>query len=195
MEKILEVLLAGFVGESQARNRYTFYASIAKNEGYQQIMGIFQETAEQEKEHAKIYFQLYQQVKNDLGIQGNEAVLSEVAVPTVYGTSADNLQAAVDGEHFENSQLYPEFAQEAENAGYPEIATRIWGIIAAETEHEERYQKLLTLVTDGKVFERTEKVAWICRNCGYVYYGTNPPDKCPACQHPKDYFQVRSEDF
>ena len=125
MEKILEVLLAGFVGESQARNRYTFYASIAKNEGYQQIMGIFQETAEQEKEHAKIYFQLYQQVKNDLGIQGNEAVLSEVAVLTVYGTSADNLQAAVDGEHFENSQLYPEFAQEAENAGYPEIATRI----------------------------------------------------------------------
>ena len=195
MEKILEVLLAGFVGESQARNRYTFYASIAKNEGYQQIMGIFQETAEQEKEHAKIYFQLYQQVKNDLGIQGNEAVLSEVAVPTVYGTSADNLQAAVDGEHFENSQLYPEFAQEAENAGYPEIATRIRGIIAAETEHEERYQKLLTLVTDGKVFERTEKVAWICRNCGYVYYGTNPPDKCPVCQHPKDYFQVRSEDF
>ena len=104
---------------------------------------------------------LYQQVKNDLEIQGNEAVLSEVAVPTVYGTSADNLQAAVDGEHFENSQLYPEFAQEAENAGYPEIATRIRGIIAAETEHEERYQKLLTLVTDGKVFERTEKVAWI----------------------------------
>jgi len=190
MQKTLKNLAAAFAGESQARNRYTMYAKVAKTEGFEQISGIFLETAEQERAHAKVLFTTIQTLKTD-----NEAIKLETEVPTVYGTTAENLAAAIGGEHYENTTMYPDFAKEAEEEGLPVIAAKFRMISKAEEHHEERYQKLLELVQAGKVFDKDEEIFWVCRECGYVHFGKRPPEKCPVCDHPMAYYQVKAENY
>jgi rubrerythrin len=182
-----------FIGESQARNRYTFYARVAQKEGLEQIAAIFLETAEQEKTHAKRLFEHIQELKKEAGI--NEEINVEATAPLVYETTAENLQAAINGENFEYTKMYPEFADIAEKEGYPEAAQRMRSIAKAEAHHEERYKKLLELVKSGTFFKRSEQKVWICRECGYVHTGSEAPEKCPSCDHPQAYYQVQSENY
>ncbi len=188
MEKTLENLVKAFIGESQARNRYTFYAKIAKKEGYEQIAEIFEMTAENEREHAKWLFRLIKQL-------GGKKIKVEAEAPVVLGTTAENLQAAIDGEHYENTEMYPEFARTAREEGLDEIAERLEAIAKAEKHHEERYKKLLENVKNNMVFKKEKAVWWTCRKCGYVHFGEEPPEKCPSCSHPSNYFQVMCEEF
>jgi rubrerythrin len=190
MQKTLVNLAVAFAGESQARNRYTMYAKVAKTEGYEQIAAIFLETADQERAHATILFNQIQALKTD-----NEAITLEAGVPTIFGTTAENLAAAVGGEHYENTTMYPDFAKEAEVEGLPQVAAKFRMIKVAEEHHEERYQKLLDLVKANKVLEKDEETFWVCRECGYVHFGKRPPEKCPACEHVKGYYQVKSENY
>lgn len=188
MDKTIECLAKAFVGESQARNRYTFYAKVARNEGYEQIAAVFEETALQEKEHAKNLFKLI----HDLG--GKDIVI-EAGVPEAFGTTAENLQAAINGENFEHTSMYPEFADIAEKEGHPEIAARLRAIAKAEEHHEERYGKLLETVKTGTTFKKDKEVWWVCRECGYMHHGKIPPAKCPSCDHATAFFQLKSEDY
>jgi rubrerythrin len=190
MEKTLKNLAAAFAGESQARNRYTMYSKVAKKEGFEQIAGIFAETAEQEREHASILFKLIQTLKKD-----DEAIKLETEVPTIYGTTGENLAAAIGGEHYENSIMYPGFAEIADEENLPQIAVKFRMISKAEEHHEERYAKLLALVNSDKVFEKDEEIFWVCRECGYVHFGKRPPEQCPACEHAKGFYQVKSENY
>ncbi len=194
MEKTLQNLVKAFIGESQARNRYTMYAKTAKKEGYEQIAAIFLETAEQEREHAKQLYKMINQLAQQLG-QKPEEIMVEAAAPIALGDTATNLQAAINGENYENTTMYPEFARTAEEEGLPETAARLRAIAIAEKHHEERYKKLLELVEDGRFFEREQEVEWVCRKCGYVHKGTRPPQKCPSCDHPTSYFQKKCEDY
>ena len=194
MEKTLKNLAAAFVGESQARNRYTFYAKVAKKEGYEQIAGIFYETAEQEKEHASWLLKLINELKKKSG-QPVEEIKIEAVVPTVLGTTAENLKAAAAGENYEYTTMYPEFADVAEKEGLTEIAARLRAIAVAEKHHEERYLKLLEQVKAGTVFKKPQKVWWVCRECGYVHFGTEPPEKCPSCSHPRSFYQLKCEEY
>jgi len=186
----LENLAKAFTGESQARNRYTMYAKVAKKEGFEQIAAIFSETAEQEREHASILFKMIQELKKD-----GEELSIEAGVPTVYGTTAENLAAAIAGEHYETSSMYPEFAKIAESEGLAQIAGKLRMIAKAEEHHEERYQKLLKEVEANTVFQKEEDTWWYCRECGYMHFGKRPPEKCPACDHPQAYYQVKSENY
>ena len=179
-------LLGAFAGESQARNRYTYFAGMARKEGYQQIMGIFLETAENEKEHAKRFFKL---------LEGGEVEVTAAFPAGVIGTTAENLQAAADGEKLEWGTLYPEFAKTAKEEGLDEAAFVFTEIGEVEQEHEARYRKLLERVEAGTVFKRDAAVKWHCRNCGYVHEGTEAPDVCPACAHPQEYYEVLAENF
>ena len=183
-------LLASFAGESQARNRYTYYASTAKKEGFIQISAIFEETAGQEKEHASRFFKLLQDNKT------GAAVKIEAEYPTgPLGTTEQNLRAAAAGEHMETSQIYPGFAETAEKEGFSLIAA-VWKAIAkAESWHEQRYTMLADNIAKGRVFKRDTKVKWRCSNCGYIHEGTSPPEKCPACDHPKDFYQIHTVEF
>ncbi|MBD3387732.1 MAG: rubrerythrin family protein [Candidatus Altiarchaeales archaeon] len=190
MEKTLENLTKAFIGESMARNRYTFYAKTAKKEGYEQISAVFLETAEQEREHAKWLFRLINDLKKD-----DEPIVVEAEAPTVLGTTTDNLKAAISGENYEYTSMYPEFAKVAEEEGLAEIADRLKAIARAESHHEERYKKLLEEVEGGSVHKKKDKVEWMCRKCGYVHEGTEPPEKCPSCGHPPAYFQVKCETY
>jgi len=194
MNKTFENLVKAFVGESQARNRYTMYSKIAKKEGYEQIAAIFSETADNEREHAKWFFRM----ANDLN-EASEKKLDEISVqadaPLKLGNTIENLKAAVAGEHFENSTLYPEFADIAEKEGQKRIALRIRAISSVEAHHEARYKELLKNVEQKSVFAKQTKVFWICRKCGYIYEGTKPPKKCPSCDHPESYFQVLVEQY
>ncbi|MHB8070658.1 MAG: rubrerythrin [Candidatus Cryosericum sp.] len=183
---------AAFVGESMARNRYTMYNKVARTEGYEQIAGIFAETADQERVHARVLFELLQEIKAD---NGGELKLANAEVPLVLGTTAENLQAAIDGEHYETTTMYPGFADVADQEGYKAIAARLRSIAVAEAHHEERYSKLLREVKAQSVFKKDHKIIWICRECGYMYEGTEPPAKCPACQHPSSFYQVKDEDY
>lgn len=183
---------AAFVGESMARNRYTMYNKVARTEGYEQIAGIFAETADQERVHARVLFELLQEIKAD---NGGELKLANAEVPLVLGTTAENLQAAIDGEHYETTTMYPGFADVADQEGYKAIAIRLRAIAVAEAHHEERYSKLLKEVKAQSVFKKDHKIIWICRECGYMYEGTEPPAKCPACQHPSSFYQVKDEDY
>lgn len=194
MKKTLENLAKSFAGESQARNRYTFYASVAIKEGYEQIAGVFEETANQEKSHAKRFFEHIQELKKDLKDDYSE-IKVEAGVPTVYGDTASNLQAAASGEHHEYTDLYPEFARIAKEEGLVKIAARFNAISVAEKHHEERYLKLLENLKAGKVFRKDKEVIWMCRECGYVHVGKTPPEKCPSCDHPKAFYQVKSENY
>jgi len=176
-------LLKSFAGESQARMRYTFYAKQAKKEGYEQIAAIFQETADQEMTHAKRMFKY---------LEGGMVEITAAYPAGKIGTTAENLKAAAEGENEEWTDLYPHFAEVAEQEGFKEIATMYRMIAKAEAEHEERYLKLLARVENGTVFAREEAIEWQCRHCGYVFTGKKPPKNCPTCLHPQAYFEPKN---
>ena len=194
MKNTIENLVKAFIGESQARNRYTFYAKIAKNEGFEQIAEIFLITAENEKEHASNIFKLINELKKKSSEKLDE-IKVEAAAPTVLGSTAGNLKAAIAGENYEHTKMYPEFADVAEKEGFPEIAARLRAIAQAEKHHEERYKKLLKQVEAGTFFKNEKDVWWVCRECGYVHFGKEPPEKCPSCDHPRSYFQLKCEEY
>lgn len=194
MKKTIENLTKAFIGESQARNRYTFYAKIAKKEGFEQISEIFLTTADNEREHAKWLFRLIQELKDESGELLEELVV-EAEAPLILGSTDENLIAAIAGEHYENTEMYPEFAKTAEEEGLPKIAERLRAIGKAEEHHEARYMKLLKLVETGTVFKKKNEVNWVCRKCGYVHRGKTPPEECPACDHPTKYYQVECEEY
>jgi len=179
-------LLAAFAGESQARNRYTYFASKAKKEGYEQISAIFQETADNEKEHAEIFFK---------HLQGGEVEIIAGYPAGVIGTTEENLLAAAEGEKMEWGTLYPDFAKTAAEEGFPMVAHSFREIGEVEEYHERRYRKLLENVKKKQVFKKDKVVKWKCRNCGYVHEGTDVPDVCPACQHPQSYYEVWTEPY
>lgn len=186
MKKTLECLIKAYVGESQARNRYSFYAKVAKKEGFEQISEIFLLTAEQERVHAKRLFEHIQELK-----ENNQEIVVETSVPTIYGDTKENLQAAIEGENYEFQEMYPEFAKIAASEGYPIIAARLNSIAIAEKNHKERYEVLLNKVENNAVFSSGEDTWWVCRECGYIHYGKNAPNKCPACDHPQSYYQAK----
>ncbi|NLZ33562.1 rubrerythrin [Clostridium isatidis] len=189
--KTAENLMKSFAGESQARTRYTYYASVAKKEGYLQIANIFLETAEQEKEHAKRFYKF---LVNDF--QG-EPIEINASYPVAYyaDNTLENLKAAAAGEHEEWAHDYPEFARIAREEGFPEIAAAYEKIAEVENRHERRYNKLLKNIEEGKVFKKDEVVLWKCLNCGYIYEGEEAPKACPACLHPQSYFEVFTENY
>ena len=194
MKNTIENLVKAFIGESQARNRYTFYAKVAETAGFEQIAGIFLITAENEKEHANNIFKLINELKKKSSEKLDE-VKVEASAPTVLGSTAENLKAAIAGENYENTKMYPEFADVAEKEGFPEIAERLRAIAKAEKHHEERYKKLLKEVEAGTVFKKEKEVQWVCRECGYVHLGREPPEKCPSCDHSRSYFQLKCEEY
>ncbi|HLD30792.1 MAG TPA: ferritin family protein [Patescibacteria group bacterium] len=192
MNETIQNLAKAFIGESQARNRYTFYSKVARNEGYEQIAEIFLMTAENEKEHAKWLFNLINELKNKSG-EKIDKIKVEEEVPTTLGTTIDNLKSAIAGENYEHTSMYPGFANIAEKEGFSEIAGRLRSIAKAEEHHEERFKKLLEQLENGTVFRKNEKVWWYCRECGYHFFGEEPPEKCPSCDHAKSFYQVKSE--
>lgn len=194
MQKTLENLTRAFIGESQARNRYTYYSKAARNEGYEQIGEIFLITADNEREHAKRIFEHIQELKEKLG-GGHEEIKVEAAAPTIYGNTAENLKAAAAGENYEYSEMYPGFARVAEEEGLPEVAARLRAIARAEEHHEERYKKLLAQVSAGTVFKKDKEVWWVCRECGYVHFGVSAPMKCPSCDHAQAFYQIKCEEY
>jgi len=190
MGKTIENLTKAFIGESQARNRYTFYSKIAKKEGFEQIAEIFLLSAENEKEHASWLFKLINELKDN-----SEAVRVEAEAPTVLGNTSNNLRAAIAGENYEHTTMYPEFAKAAEEEDLPEIAKRLFAIAEAEKHHEERYAKLLKELEANTLFAKDTEVWWICRECGYQYFGKTPPEKCPSCDHDHGYYQIKNEEY
>jgi len=195
MEETLKNLCKAFIGESQARNRYTYYAKIAKKEGYEQIAEIFLLTADQEKIHAKRLFEHIQELKKKLGKKADEEIKVESSVPSVYGNTVENLQAAINGEHYEAKEMYPKFARIAEKEDLTKISIRLKNIAKAEEHHEERYKKLLEQLKTGTIFKKSKKVWWICRECGYAIYAESAPQKCPSCDHPQAYYQLKCEEY
>lgn len=179
-------LLGAFAGESQARNRYTYFASKAKKEGYAQIADIFSETADQEKEHAKRFFNF---------LEGGEVEITAAFPAGVVGSTAENLKAAAGGENHEWTVLYPSFAAKAREEGFPQIADVFDAVCVAEKQHEKRYNDLLANIKADKVFKKDEPTVWRCRNCGYIYEGTEAPQVCPACAHPQAYFELLGENW
>ena len=179
-------LLTAFAGESQARNRYTYYASKAKKEGFVQISAIFEETANQEKEHAKSLFKF---------LEGGDVEISAAFPAGIIGSTAENLAAAAGGEHHEWESMYPEFAEIARREGFENIAATFEAIAVAEKHHEKRYLGLLSNIKAGTVFKKSEKVVWRCRNCGYLHEGTEAPDVCPACMHAQAHFELLGENW
>ncbi len=179
-------LLASFAGESQARNRYTFFASKAKKEGYEQISAIFTETADNEKEHAELFFKL---------LKGGMVEITAAYPAGVIGTTAVNLKEAADGEKLEWGTLYPNFAEVADEEGFKEVANTFRMVAKVEQQHERRYLKLLANVKQGKVFKKDKPIKWKCRNCGHVYEGSEAPERCPVCDHARSYFEVWCENY
>lgn len=195
MEKTLENLAKAFIGESQARNRYTFYAKIAQKEGYEQIAEIFLITADNEKTHAKRLFEHIQEIRRIMGGHFREVGVEQTSAPMVYGTVEENLRAAIEGENYEHTEMYPEFAKVAEEENLENIAKRLRAIAKAEEHHEERFRKLLKEVEAGTVFQKDKGVWWVCRECGYVHFGNEPPEKCPSCDHEKSFYQIKCEEY
>ena len=179
-------LLTAFAGESQARNRYTYFSSQARKEGFVQISAIFEETANQEKEHAKRLFKL---------LEGGEVEISAAFPAGVIGSTSENLKEAAAGENYETTEMYPNFAKVADEEGFSEIADVFRSIAVAEARHRDRYLTLEKNIAEGKVFKREKSVRWICRNCGYVHEGTDAPDVCPACAHPKANFELEALNY
>jgi rubrerythrin len=180
-------LLKAFAGESQARNRYTYYASVAKKEGYEQIAGIFLETAENEKEHAKRFFKFLE--------SGENVEITAMFPAGKISSTIENLKAAASGENEEWTELYPEFAKVAREEGFPDIAVAFEKIALVEKEHEKRYLTLAKNIENSHVFTKEEIIRWKCRNCGYVHEGDSAPQKCPACLHPQAYFEVKESNY
>jgi rubrerythrin len=179
-------LLAAFAGESQARNRYTYFASAARKEGYEQISALFLETAENEKEHAKLFFSL---------LKGGDVEIVAAYPAGTIGNTADNLRAAAAGENLEWTKLYQNFADVAKKEGFTEVYETFTNVAKVEKFHEARYLNLLKNVNEGKVFKKDSSVKWHCRNCGYVFEGKEVPDKCPVCKHPRAHFEVLAENY
>ncbi|MBA7652438.1 Rubrerythrin [subsurface metagenome] len=179
-------LLTAFAGESQARNRYTYFSSKAKKEGYEQISGIFAETADNEKEHAERLFKF---------LEGGEAEVAAAFPAGIIGKTVDNLKAAAAGENYEHTTMYPEFAKVADEEGFNEIASVFTSIAVAEKQHEKRYLALAENIEKDRVFKRDKVVKWRCRNCGYIHEGIEPPEECPACAHAKAYFELLGENW
>ena len=179
-------LLCAFAGESQARNRYTYWASVAKKEGYVQISHIFDETANQEKEHAKRFFKF---------LEGGPLEITATYPAGIIGSTAENLEAAADGEHEEWSLLYPQFATTAREEGLNTVASAFDAICVAEKQHEKRYRDLLENLQTGTVFKKNQKVWWRCRNCGFLHEGEEAPKACPACLHPQAHFELLAENW
>ncbi len=179
-------LLAAFAGESQARTRYTFFASMAKKEGYEQISSVFQETADNEKEHGELFFKL---------LKGGMVEITASYPAGVIGTTAENLKEAAEGEKLEWGKLYPNFAEVAEEEGFKEAAITFRMIAKVENYHERRYRKLLANVEQGRVFRKDKPIKWKCRNCGYVHDGVDAPVRCPVCDHSRSYFEVWCENY
>ncbi|MGE5575574.1 MAG: rubrerythrin [Syntrophothermus sp.] len=179
-------ILTAFAGESQARNRYTYFASKAREEGYVQIADFFEETANNEKEHAKRLFKL---------LEGSEVEIQAAFPAGVIGTTAENLKASAGGENFEWTEMYPSYARVAREEGFEEIARIFESIAKAEKQHERRYLGLLANVEAGTVFKKAKSVVWRCRNCGYIHEGTEAPEVCPACAHPQAYFELLTENW
>jgi rubrerythrin len=179
-------LLTGFAGESQARNRYTYFSSQARKEGYEQISWIFADTAENEKEHAKRFFKF---------LQGGDVEITATFPAGVIGSTKENLKEAAAGENLEHTTLYPEFARIAEEEGFKEIADVIREIASVEKGHEKRYLALLTNIEKDRVFKRDSVVKWRCRNCGYIHEGNEAPQECPACAHPRAHYELLAENY
>lgn len=179
-------LLASFAGESQARNRYTFFASVAKKEGFVQISNIFAETADNEKEHAKRFFKF---------LEGGDLEITATYPAGKIGTTKENLLAAAMGENEEHTVLYPEAAKIADEEGFPEIAAVFRNIAKVEKHHEERYRALAKNIETNKVFQKDAAAVWKCGNCGFIYEGIKAPEKCPACDHPQSYFEILADNF
>jgi len=179
-------LLTAFAGESQARNRYTYFASQAKKDGFVQIQSIFEETANQEKEHAKRLFKF---------LEGGEVEIKASFPAGVVGSTQENLKASAAGEHYEHTEMYPGFAKTARKEGFEAIATVFEAIAVAEKQHEKRYLDLAANIEAGRVFKRDTEVVWRCRNCGYLHTGNEAPEACPACVHPKAHFELLGENY
>lgn len=179
-------LLASFAGEAQARNRYTFFASVAKKEGYEQISRFFLETADNEKEHAKVFFKY---------LEGGEVEITASYPAGIIGDTKSNLEAAAAGENMEWTVLYSDAAKVAKEEGFPEVARSFEQIAKVEMFHEERYRKLAANIANGEVFKKKASVKWHCINCGYVYEGTEAPQECPACKHPQSYYEVLAGNY
>ncbi len=179
-------LLTAFAGESQARNRYTFFASRAKKEGYEQVSGVFVETAANEKEHAERLFKF---------LEGGELEISAAFPAGVIGETQENLRASAAGENHEHTTMYPEFAKTAKEEGLSDVAGVFSAIAVAEKQHEKRFLALLENIEKGRVFKRESVVTWRCRNCGYIHQGTGAPEKCPACDHARAYFELLGENW
>ncbi len=191
MQKTIENLISAFAGESMARNRYAFFAKVAKKEGFQQISQIFSITADNEKEHAESLWEML----NELNKDEIEQFEAKAEAPLIEGDTKENLKSAINGERYEQTEMYPNFAQVAEEDGLPEVATRLRAIALAEKHHQERYQKLLQQLEDGTLFKKKEKVFWVCLECGYVHYGFEPPEECPSCHHDRGYFYLQCEEY
>jgi len=179
-------LLTAFAGESQARNRYTYFASQARKDGYMQISAIFEETANQEKEHAEREFKF---------LKGGEVEIATAFPAGIIGNTLENLKAAAGGENYETTKMYPGFAKVADEEGFEEIAEVFRNIAVAEARHRDRYLALGKNIAEGKVFKREKPVRWVCRNCGYVHEGTEAPDTCPACAHPQSYYELEATNY
>jgi len=180
------LVLMAFAGESQARNRYTFFASKAREEGYMQIADVFEETANQEKEHAKRFFKL---------LEGGDVSITATFPAGVIGSTQENLTAAADGEHHEWGSMYPDFAKVAREEGFTAVAAAFQAIAVAEKQHEKRYRALAANIEAGTVFKKEQPTVWRCRNCGYVHEGAEAPRVCPACTHPQAYFEMLGENW
>lgn len=179
-------LLKAFAGESQARNRYTYFSKVAKKEGYEQIATLFLETSEEEKKHAKIFFSF---------LEGGNLEITAMYPAGIIGTTAENLKAAANGENEEWTKIYPEFEKIAREEGFIKVATAFKLISKVEAAHEKRYSKLLKNIESNTVFQKSEKTEWHCIECGYIHEGEKAPENCPLCAHPKAYFQVRAENY
>lgn len=179
-------LLTAFAGESQARNRYTYFASQAKKDGYEQMKFIFEETANQEKEHAKRLFKF---------LEGGEVEITAAFPAGMIRNTLENLKASAEGENYEYTEMYPGFAKIADEEGFSEIAEVFRNIAVAEKQHEKRYNDLISNIENNTVFRREEEVVWRCRNCGFLYTGTDAPEECPACAHPRAHFELLGENY
>lgn len=187
----MENLVKAFIGESQARNRYTLYAKVAKNEGYEQLSEIFLNTAENEREHAKWSMRMINGLKEIGEVPGEVVVKADAS--TVLGNTVENLKATIAGENYETTVMYPGFADIAEEEGLKDIADRLRAIGRVEQHHEKRFSQILKEVEAGTVFKKDKEVEWVCRKCGYIHTGMEPPEKCPSCDHPTKYFQIGCE--
>jgi rubrerythrin len=194
MKQTIENLTKAFIGESMARNRYTFYASTARKEGYEQIAATFLLTAENENEHAEWLLKMINQLKAKTAENFDEVKVEAVA-PTIWGTTVDNLKAAIAGETYEYTSMYPEFARVAKAEGLKDVAGRLLSIANAEEHHGGRYAKILKEIEAGTYFKKPQEVTWVCRKCGYVHRGIEPPAKCPSCDHEKSYYELLNEAY